>query len=254
VSRIHREEDAQRLLADALPGRVPRVLFSAREDYLYVMEHAHPDARPWKGLLLKGKIDTGIAVDAGLLLRDMHALTVPASFSERTIFRQLRTDPFYHRIQEVHPDLTPAIAPLIDSLETSTLALCHGDFSPKNLLVDPGLMLVDHETAHLGEPAMDIGFFTSHLILKAVRAPDRAADFTALVEAFLASYADDAVIRRALPHLGVCLLARVDGTSPVDYLLDDSQKGAARSLGRIILRGGVAGWAGVLARVRALSC
>ena len=38
VSRIHREEDVQRLLAAALPGQVPQVLFSARDDYAYVME------------------------------------------------------------------------------------------------------------------------------------------------------------------------------------------------------------------------
>jgi 5-methylthioribose kinase len=46
----------------------------------------------------------------------------------------------------------------------------HADFSPKNILVHrQGLTVVDFETAHAGDPAFDIGFFLSHLSLKAFR-------------------------------------------------------------------------------------
>jgi 5-methylthioribose kinase len=253
VSRIHREEDVQRLLAAAFPGHVPQVLFSARDDYAYVMEHAHPNARPWKQILLQGGLDADIAREAGRLLRGIHSLEVRETekFLYREVFRQLRIDPFYRQIQAVHPDLAGAVQPLIDAMETAALGLCHGDFSPKNLLVAPGLMLVDHETAHLGEPAMDIGFFASHLLLKAVRSPERAEGFVGLVREALAGYGDEAVIRRALGHLGVCLLARVDGTSPVDYLPEEGQKEYARRLGRQILLGGLASWDEALDAVRA---
>ncbi len=242
VARIRREEEAQRLLADALPGRVPRVLFSEPDDYAYAMEHAPQDARPWKQVLLEGTLDPATARTAGELLRGVHAVQVPESFGERTVFRQLRIDPFYRQIQTAHPDLAPAITPLIDAMEAASLGLCHGDFSPKNLLVDPGLMLVDHETCHLGEPAMDVGFFCSHLLLKGLRTPALAPRFAHLIREALAGYGDEAVIQRALPHLGVCVLARIDGTSPVDYLPEGWQKEAARAVGRMILQGRAASW------------
>jgi 5-methylthioribose kinase len=44
----------------------------------------------------------------------------------------------------------------------------HGDFSPKNLLIyGNSLMLIDFEVGHYGDPAFDLGFFLSHLTLKA---------------------------------------------------------------------------------------
>ena len=44
-----------------------------------------------------------------------------------------------------------------------------GDFSPKNILVHAGgLILLDFECAHAGDPAFDLGFFLSHLVLKAI--------------------------------------------------------------------------------------
>ncbi|MGL4554012.1 MAG: phosphotransferase, partial [Gemmataceae bacterium] len=114
-----------------------------------------------------------------------------------------------------------------------------GDYSPKNLLVaGDAVMLVDHETAHVGEPAMDVGFFFSHLLLKAVRRPAWRGPMLGVVRAALGAYAAKGdVLYRALGHLGVCLVARVDGTSPVDYLPDERHRDAARRLGRKILLG-----------------
>ena len=41
--------------------------------------------------------------------------------------------------------------------------------------------------------------------------------------------------RRAIGHLGVCLLARVDGTSPVEYLPEEPKREAVRRLARRLL-------------------
>ena len=55
-------------------------------------------------------------------------------------------------------------------------SLCHGDYTPKNMLVHGGdFTLVDYETAHFGDPTMDLGLFLAHLTLKAIRAPNEAA-------------------------------------------------------------------------------
>src|SRR5207302_10081867 len=101
----------------------------------------------------------------------------------------------------------------------------HGDFSPKNLLVHgAGLTLVDFEVAHAGDPAFDLGFFFSHLLLKAFRAArthGERPDF-ALTHAFWQSYtahagSDPVRMRRTVRHAAACVLARLDGKSPIDY-------------------------------------
>jgi hypothetical protein len=46
----------------------------------------------------------------------------------------------------------------------------------------------------------------------------------------------------------VCLLARIDGTSPVEYLPEESRRDAVRRLGRGLLLRPPADWEDVLAR------
>jgi 5-methylthioribose kinase len=175
-------------------------------------------------------------------------------FADRTVFVQLRVDPFYRRVQQRRPEVAAAIEPLIEQLMTSRLALCHGDFSPKNLLVHPaGLTLVDYETAHLGEPAMDLGFFFSHLLLKAAYRHGQRGAYYDLTRAAWRGYAAvvrfmpvEELVRRGVGHLAVCLLARIDGTSPVDYLTDEARREAVRRVGRELLHHPPGDWDGVL--------
>ena len=56
--------------------------------------------------------------------------------------------------------------------------------------------------------------------------------------------------RRGVQHLGVCLLARVDGTSPVDYLPEEPKREAVRALARTLLAAPAADWDAALAAVR----
>ena len=71
-----------------------------------------------------------------------------------------------------------------------------GDFSPKNILVHAGgLILLDFECAHAGDPAFDLGFFLSHLLLKAIRTSANdlrwiTIDFLGCTESFWTSYLD----------------------------------------------------------------
>jgi 5-methylthioribose kinase len=117
--------------------------------------------------------------------------------------------------------------------------LCHGDYSPKNILThEHGFTLVDYETAHLGDPTMDLGFCLSHLLLKAVkRGHDRERHFE-LTRWFWRGYAAETTFlapselqTRGIEHCAVCLLARIDGTSPVEYLPEEEKRSAVRRLG-----------------------
>jgi hypothetical protein len=55
-------------------------------------------------------------------------------------------------------------------------------------------------------------------------------------------------------HLGVCLLARIDGTSPIDYLPEEASREAVRRVGRWLLWERPAGWGEVLGHLESELC
>jgi 5-methylthioribose kinase len=245
LERVYREQEVMQALAPLLPPyTVPEVLFVDRANYVFVMAHAPPGAQVWKQQLLAGDIDFALGENVGRILGRIHEATarkpdIVAPFADRTVFVQLRVDPFYRRIQERRPEVADAVQPLIDRLMTAQDGLCHGDYSPKNILThEHGFTLVDYETAHWGDPTMDLGFFLSHLMLKAVkRSHDRQPHFE-LTRRFWHGYTADTSFlphselqRRGIEHCAVCLLARVDGTSPVEYLPEEDKRAAVRRLG-----------------------
>ena len=238
LERVFREAEAQRALAAALPpGVVPEVLFEDRENFCYGMTAIRRDHAVWKRQLLARQVDPFVFLRAGELLADIHAGTFErpellADPDDTTVFFELRVDPFYRWIARVHPEIEPAVQTMIDTMSQHKSCLVHADFSPKNLLVHAdGLSLVDYETVHYGDPAFDLGFFFSHLWLKAVAVPTVRSEIIAGITAAWQTYQREVRVKsaglaaelaelsiRAVPHLAGCLLARVDGKSPVDYL------------------------------------
>jgi 5-methylthioribose kinase len=244
---------------------VPRVLFVDRENFVFAMSHAPQPSEGrttlvWKESLLAGQVDLTMGERTGRVLGMMHEASARdpgtfGAFRDRTAFVQLRVDPFYRRIQERRPEVAAAVQPLIDSMMARQEALCHGDYTPKNMLVhDQGFMLVDYETAHFGDPAMDVGLFLTHLLLKAVRRPELRERYFELIDAFWRGYRSTVSFRpaaeleeRGVAHWGACLLARIDGTSPVEYLPEEPKRDLVRRLGRAILGGDIARASAVLA-------
>jgi 5-methylthioribose kinase len=263
LDRIWREQEVMQALHPYLPDIVPAVLHVDRDNYAYAMSQAPLDAAVWKGQLLSGQIDVALGAHVGRVLGRMHRLSAEqsarfAAFADHNVYVQLRVEPFYRRVQERRPEVAAAIEPIVRDMLTIKEALCHGDYTPKNLLVHTGgFTLVDYETAHLGDPTMDLGLFLAHLTLKAVRAPERSAAFVDLMRAFWAGYGSEVEPgdreRRGVKHLGVCLLARIDGTSPVDYLNDEPKRDFVRQLGRAILLHGVDRWEAVWDQCRAMA-
>src|SRR5207249_1920924 len=189
--------------------------------------HAPADSRVWKEQLLAGDVDLKLGEFAGEVLGRMHEATAREPrliepFRDHAVFVQLRVDPFYERVRERRPEVSGEVAELARQLVTVKEALCHGDYSPKNILVHAsGFTLVDFETAHFGDPTMDLGFFLSHLVLKAVKLDELREQFFELTRTFWRSYLIQVRFRspeelesRSIEHFAVCLLARIDGTSP----------------------------------------
>ncbi len=151
--------------------------------------------------------------------------------------------------------MADAIEPLVREMLTVKEALCHGDYTPKNMLVHgAGFTLVDYETAHLGDPTMDLGLFLCHLVLKSFRDPARRGTYDELTRGFWRGYAGEVrfrsvaeLERRGIGHFAACLLARIDGTSPVDYLPEEPKREGVRRLARQVLRERPARWEDVLA-------
>lgn len=270
LDRIWRETEVMRVIQPLLPeGVVPRVLFEDRENYLFVMEAAPAEHVVWKQLLLEGRADATIARRLGSFLATIHRQTarrpdLQSQFGDTEVFVQLRVDPFYRRVAEVSRAAAPHIERLIAEMFSLPVCLVHADFSPKNVLIaGQRIVLVDFETGHYGDPAFDLGFFLSHLLLKTIRRAGQFREYAALTTEFwnaylagLADLADDApfaadeIVRRGIGHLAGCMWARVDGTSRVDYL-DEPQQQLVREFCNKLFAQPPDGWNALLGRLEA---
>jgi 5-methylthioribose kinase len=263
LDRIWTESATLEVLRTILPeGAVPQILFEDRPNFLFAMTCAPDDAVTWKTHLMAGRVDPEIAARLGTILGTLHAdaprhPALRGVLADTSLFDELRVDPYYRTIAWRHPDLAPRIEALIKAMhrpdEERTLVL--GDFSPKNILVHAGgLVLLDFECAHAGDPAFDLGFFLTHLLLKAIRAvstdPERAGCYAGLTRCFWRTYLDrrsleaaarTELVHRANRHTAACCLARVDGKSPVEYL-DNQGQARARSFARQALQAEPGTW------------
>jgi len=169
-------------------------------------------------------------------------------FDSDPIFFDIRLEPYLIATARRHPDLAPALEALVARTQAHKTALVHGDVSPKNILVgERGPVLLDAECAWWGDPAFDLAFCLSHLLLKCLWTPPARAAFLASFQALAAAYLEHvdwepraALEQRAAALLPGLLLARVDGKSPVEYITAQAQREAVRRVARPLLQRAVA--------------
>jgi 5-methylthioribose kinase len=245
--RIFRESAALRKLEPLLPaGSLPAVLFEDRENFLFAMSAAPSGSVSWKDQLLAGDIVPATADRAGTLLAAMVSATWrgagwESEFGDQTIFDQLRIDPYYRTAARRNPDLEPLAARLIEESASRRVSLTHGDWSPKNFLVDGDhVMAIDFEVVHFGDPSFDSAFLLNHLLLKSFYRPQWAVAYAEAASRFWSAFRagvppEDWIGRATLDHLGWLMLARVDGKSPAEYLGDPALAGRVRSVARQLI-------------------
>ncbi|MCC7351146.1 MAG: phosphotransferase [Phycisphaerales bacterium] len=233
-ARIEREAMGLRWLEQiAPPGTITPLVFEDPAHHLLAMEAVPRPHENYKTLLLAGHVEPSHARQFGRLLAAIHRggwekqSQLAPIFDDRSFFQSLRLEPYYQYTAQQVPESADFMNRLIQRTQSRRLSLVHGDYSPKNVLVrQGGLILLDHEVIHFGDPSFDLGFAMTHLLSKAHHLPMYRPALLMAAENFWTDYLDglgDVPFAPDLPSQAVeqtlgCLLARVAGRSPLEYL------------------------------------
>ena len=232
--RIVVEAKALRWLnRSAPPETTPAFVFEDPPNHLMGMQAIPEEHENWKSVLLAGQVIPDHFTQFGVLLGTIHrqsstdGLETRRTFADTTYFESLRLEPYYlytaRQIDEA--------SEFLNTLASETLnhkdSLAHGDFSPKNTLIYRGkLILLDYEVMHFGDPAFDVGFALTHFLSKAHHLPKERDQLASAAGLFWQVYSEEikgltwagTLEPRVVRHTLGCLLARVAGKSPLEYL------------------------------------
>src|SRR2546427_2967 len=178
-ARVQREALGLRWLQSLAPaGTVPAFLWEDPDQHLLAMEAVPEPHVNWKERLLMGEVETAQVEQFGRWIGLVHrqslerAPELAAAFSDRTFFQTLRLDPYYRAAGARHAGARVFLERLIRDTLATRVCVVHGDYSPKNILIRAGrLVVLDHEVIHFGDPAFDLGFAMTHLLSKANHLP-----------------------------------------------------------------------------------
>ncbi len=229
-----------RFAAEVAREQVPAVIAADAEQGVAILQYF--DARlwtPYKTLLMKGLTRPAIGRELGELLGRLHRASaaradLASQFDNADLFDALRLEPFFAGAAERNPELTDILGDVAEGQRQHRTALVHGDFSPKNVLIHQSRppVILDAECANWGDPAFDVAFMISHLLLKAIHLKTLKLWLYDTANRFKAAYEQhapepvDGRLSRLIPAL---VLARLDGKSPVEYLVDERDRRRVRA-------------------------
>jgi 5-methylthioribose kinase len=235
--RIEVEAKALRRLNHlAPPGTTPEFIFEDQTNYLLAMQAIPKDHENWKSVLLSGRIVPDHFEQSAVLLGTIHRRSsetgaeIRQEFAGTSYFESLRLEPYYLYAAEKIPAASDFLTALARETLTRKVSLVHGDFSPKNILIyNETLILLDYEVVHFGDPAFDLGFVLAHFLSKTHHLRERRAALAAATSLFWTVYFKEiamldwasAIELQVVSHALACLLARVAGKSPLEYLTSE---------------------------------
>jgi aminoglycoside phosphotransferase (APT) family kinase protein len=253
TSRNRHEFNYLKYVNGILPASVP-VPFVLGPDY-FTMEYLGPEFKNWKQLLLKGDCQAEHARESARILATVHRKSMNDAAARRSFdttanFHQLRTDPYLLTTGRRHPALRAYFEEEARRLESTRECLVHGDYSPKNILVRNGrIVVLDCEVAWYGDSAFDLAFLLNHLLLKSLYHMPRDPGFRELIDTAIAQYYCERQLAeklqceldsRTAKLVLLLLLARIDGKSPVEYLTGENKREFVRSFVTAGLRANLA--------------
>lgn len=230
--RIHREAAGLRWLSEIIPNHVPSFIFEDMEFHILAMSAIPQPHENWKISLLNDEPDIQHSIQFGELLAQIHNAVdnypeIATVFDERKFFEELRLEPYYAYTASQVPSAGGFLNQLIQDTRQRRQALVHGDYSPKNVLVyENCLYILDYEVIHFGDPAFDVGFSMTHFLSKAHYRKSHRQIFIEMASSYWETYQNDIADHFksqsleicAIKHTLACLLARVAGRSPLEYL------------------------------------
>ena len=156
----------------------------------------------WKTQLFRGEFRTEIARAAGVALGSMIASSTIAAgwqsaeaerlFGDQTVFEELRIDPYYRYTAARCPEAAVYIGRLMERSGGRRVSLVHGDWSPKNLLVNGSeVWVIDWEVIHYGDPSFDVAFLLNHLLMKSIAMPQHREALLELARGFVDALATE---------------------------------------------------------------
>jgi tRNA A-37 threonylcarbamoyl transferase component Bud32 len=251
--RINNEASALRSLQEVAPaGSIPELRFCDTDEHLLAMEYIDEPHTNWKQMLLAGHIERHHVARFARLLACIHAGSAERqahfarSFADLSVFETLRLEPYYRYTAAQVPETAPFLADLISDTLQHRMALVHGDFSPKNILIrSDRMVLLDCEVAHFGDPGFDIGFSIAHFLGKANHLLAKRSQVKEAALLYWQTYADsfagtswvEELEARAVRHALGCTLARVSGRSPLEYLTADERAAQKKAVLEVLRRG-----------------
>ena len=231
--RIHREAMGMRWLEKLAPaGTITPLIFEDEKHHLLAMAAVPQPHANWKSMLLEGRLSLEHIGQFGRLLGMIHRQAyerrseIEDVFDDNSFFESLRIEPYYTYTGTQVRTTERFFKNLIDDTRSRRFTIVHGDYSPKNILVYQGrLVLLDHEVIHFGDGAFDLGFSMSHLLSKAHYLTSQRNDFAQATLHFWKTYKDCVgelpwvvdLEPRVVRHALACLLARVAGRSLLEY-------------------------------------
>lgn len=249
TNRIRIEMESNEVYHNLVPENAPKVVSYDADNYIFVREAAPASCRTWKSDLMSGLLDFEVATKVIQTLAIVHNKCagdkeIEQGFADKSVFYNLRINPYIEFILHKHQDLTAYAKPVIDELMDSKITLVHGDYSPKNIILNERKVIVtDFEVAHYGHPCFDIGFLSNHLILKSIHMSSFGDAFLAMLRYVLKIYFDqinyiakDQLESNFLKVLPLLMIARVDGKSPVEYIVKPEVKELVRSIAYEIIK------------------
>ncbi|MEP7109526.1 MAG: aminoglycoside phosphotransferase family protein [Ferruginibacter sp.] len=248
IERSNTEKNALKFLAGIIPGYVPELVYEDEDNYLFIMTCIPEPAVTWKSLLMKQECNEGIGRKVGQILGTIHQATHNSQeakelFYDKKFFYQLRIEPFFEFLKIKHPGLKKDIDQHIAVCLNREDSLVIGDYSPKNILVHgEDVSVIDFEVAHYGDASFDLGFLTTHLLLKSLRAQENSNRHYNVFRQVIDSYFSRIHYTKrcdlellAVRQLAWLLLARVDGKSPAEYVTEEREKQFIRFISNEIL-------------------
>jgi len=215
-----------------IPNSVPKLYYyNDKEKYFSLEYFDERKFRTLKELFFKRLINKDVIKKISLDLQTIHlkSANIPTKkiFSNNNKnFYDLRLDAYFNEIGRVHVNLQNHVRLINKNYYKFSTTLVHGDFSPKNILVNnKTIKIIDAETCNFGDPVFDLVFFTNHLLIKSLIIPEIKEK---LLESYLYFYniyfsnlknnEIESYLKRIIKMTPIMLLARVDGKSPVEYI------------------------------------